>query len=166
MAKKGVETRPTYTNALPNGTGSNVQRFLPTDQTLDWADPTGTGCVAQGTCSSIYFGPQPAVPHIHGGEVAPAYDGGPDAWWTPTGSVGAGFLSTTFIYPTQQQAGTIWFHDHALGVTRLNVYAGMAGLYIITDPGVEPIGMPAVPAVRHPSHHPGQKLRHSGQYLL
>ena len=40
----------------------------------------------------------------------------------------------TFIYPTQQQAGTIWFHDHAFGITRLNVYAGMAGVYPIVDP--------------------------------
>ena len=53
----------------------------------------------------------------------------------------------TFIYPTQQQAGTIWFHDHALGVTRLNVFAGMAGLYIITDPANEPAAgvLPAFP---------------------
>ena len=70
----------------------------------------------------------------------PLYDGGPDAWWTPGGvnkSVN-GFPGTTFIYPTRQQAGTIWFHDHALGATRLNVFAGMAGLYIITDPANEP----------------------------
>jgi FtsP/CotA-like multicopper oxidase with cupredoxin domain len=155
LAKKGVETRPTYINALPYGTGlngSNVQRLLPIDQTLDWADPFGVGCVGQpptGTCGSIYLDPQPAVPHIHGGEVAPAYDGGPDAWWLPMNTVnngnvvGTGSPATpgsgraTFIYPTQQQAGTIWFHDHALGITRLNVYAGMAGLYPIIDPGVE-----------------------------
>ncbi|HRR40899.1 MAG TPA: multicopper oxidase domain-containing protein, partial [Syntrophales bacterium] len=150
VAKKGVETQPVYINALPYGTASLVQPLLPTDQTLDWANPLGTtGCV--GTACGIYLGPQPAVPHIHGGEVEPAYDGGPDAWWTPTGIVGSGSPAVsgsdraTFIYPTQQQAGTIWFHDHALGVTRLNVFAGMAGLYIITDPGVEPAGMPAFP---------------------
>jgi FtsP/CotA-like multicopper oxidase with cupredoxin domain len=53
----------------------------------------------------------------------------------------------TFTYPTQQQAGTIWFHDHALGATRLNVFAGMAGLYIITDPDNEPAAgvLPAFP---------------------
>ena len=144
LAKKGVETRPTYINALPYGINSKVQPLLPTDQTLDWADPLGTGCIGPpplpvtGSCASIYLGPQPAVPHIHGGEVAPAYDGGPDAWWTPgVAQKGVGFPGTTFTYPTQQQAGTIWFHDHALGVTRLNVFAGMAGLYLITDPGVE-----------------------------
>ena len=159
VAKKGIETRPVYINALPYGTGptgSNVQRLLPIDQTLDWADPLGTGCVGQlptGVCASIYDGPQPAVPHIHGGEVSPLYDGGPDAWWTPTGLRGSGSPAAagsdraTFIYPTQQQAGTIWFHDHALGITRLNVYAGLAGLYIITDPTNEPAAgvLPAFP---------------------
>ncbi len=146
VARRGVETRPTYINNLPNGLppSSNVQFLLPTDQTLDWADPLNAACAGQlpntGTCGGIYTGPQPAVPHIHGGEVAPAYDGGPDAWWTPgVAQFGSGFPgTTTFIYPTRQQAGTIWFHDHALGITRLNVYAGMAGLYIITDPANEP----------------------------
>jgi len=136
LAKRNVETQPKYINALPFGASSKVQPLLPTDQTVDWANPLNTVCV--GNACGIYIGPQPAVPHIHGGEVAPAYDGGPDAWWTPgLTATGIGFPGTTFIYPTQQQAGTIWFHDHALGVTRLNVFAGMAGLYIITDPGVE-----------------------------
>jgi FtsP/CotA-like multicopper oxidase with cupredoxin domain len=160
VAKRGVETQPTYINALPYGASSNVQPLLPTDQTLDWADPLGTGCVGKvptGTCAGIYTGPQPAVPHIHGGEVAPAYDGGPDAWWLPvndiSGKVGTGSPAAPgtglaqFIYPTQQQAGTIWFHDHALGATRLNVFAGMAGLYLITDPTNEPAPgvLPAFP---------------------
>ncbi|MBN2034205.1 MAG: multicopper oxidase domain-containing protein [Deltaproteobacteria bacterium] len=143
LAARGVRTHPTYVNNLPNGIDSNVQYLLPIDQTLDWADPLGAGCVSlppplSTTCSSIYLGPQPAVPHIHGGEVAPAFDGGPDAWWTPTGVSGVGFAGTTFEYPNTQQAGTIWFHDHALGITRLNVYAGMAGVHIISDPANEP----------------------------
>ncbi|MDH4232776.1 MAG: multicopper oxidase domain-containing protein, partial [Nitrospirota bacterium] len=143
VAKRGFGTSPTYLNALPDGLNSNVQYLLPIDQTLDWADPLGWGCVGSpppvtGRCATFYAGPHPAVPHIHGGEVAPAYDGGPDAWWTPTGITGAGFVGTTFQYPNRQQAGTIWFHDHALGITRLNVYAGMAGVHIITDPANEP----------------------------
>jgi len=151
VAQRNTETTPTYINALPFGADSNVQRLLPTDQTLDWADPLGTACAGQlptGNCAGIYEGPQPAVPHIHGGEVAPLYDGGPDAWYLPvntfTSVVGSGSPAAPgtgqaqFIYPTQQQAGTIWFHDHALGATRLNVFAGMAGLYIITDPANEP----------------------------
>ena len=147
VAQRGIQTTPTYINALPFGASSRVQLLLPTDLTLDWADPTGLACVGQaptGTCAGNYFGPQPAVPHIHGGEVLPLFDGGPDAWWTPTGIRGSGSPAAlgsdraTFVYPTQQQAGTIWFHDHALGITRLNVYAGMAGVYIIKDPANEP----------------------------
>lgn len=152
VARKGFLTNPTYINALPFGLNSNVQPLLPVDQTLDWADPLGSGCAGQpptGTCGSIYLGPQPAIPHIHGGEVEPAYDGGPDAWWLPVNAVApvaqgigapAGATATgtaTFTYPNTQQAGTIWFHDHALGATRLNVFAGMAGVYPIMDPGVE-----------------------------
>ena len=161
VAQRNTQTTPTFINALPYGTLSKVQPLLPVDQTLDWADPLGTGCVGQpptGTCGSIYLGPQPAVPHIHGGEVAPLYDGGPDAWYLPvnalTQAVGIGSPAAPgtgqaqFIYPTRAQAGTIWFHDHALGATRLNVFAGMAGLYIITDPANEPAAgvLPAFPA--------------------
>jgi len=154
VAARGIETHVTYKNQLPYGASSMVQNLLPIDQTLDWADPFFTACVGgpptTETCSSIYSGPQPAVPHIHGGEVAPAYDGGPDAWWLPVNldapttqgpSAIANATQTgqaTFIYPNEQQAGTIWFHDHALGITRLNVYAGMAGVHIITDSANEP----------------------------
>ena len=40
-------------------------------------------------------------------------------------------------------ASTIWYHDHAFGYTRHNVYAGLAGYYIIRDPGNEPAGLPS-----------------------
>jgi hypothetical protein len=123
VAKRNVETTPTFINALPFGVNSLVQQLLPIDQTLDWADPLNTNCAGQppiGNCAGIYTGPQPAVPHIHGGEVA-LYDGGPDAWYLPvntvTGVVGigspaaAGTGQAQFIYPTRAQAGTIWFHD-------------------------------------------------------
>ena len=42
--------------------------------------------------------------------------------------------SAVFEYPNSQQAATIWYHDHALGMTRLNVVGGMAGFYLIRDP--------------------------------
>lgn len=155
VAKKGVETRPTYTNLLPYGGLSNVQPLLPIDPTIDWANPLGTVCTPDAAgvlpvaCSTFaYRGPQPTAPHLHGGEVEPLYDGGPEAWWLPAGAAatnvtgigspavpGAG--SAQFIYPTGQQAGSIWFHDHAMGITRLNVFAGLAGLYLITDPAKE-----------------------------
>ncbi|MDD1770955.1 MAG: hypothetical protein LUO79_07710, partial [Methanomassiliicoccales archaeon] len=68
----------------------------------------------------------PLVPHLHGGEVQSTFDGGPTAWWTATGVHGPGYstLSSTeanaavYEYPNNQPATTLWYHDHALGLTR------------------------------------------------
>ena len=96
--------------------------------------------------------------HLHGGEIPAALDGGPDAWWTPNGIYGHGYYSkggvadaaagkAVYVYPNAQEAAPIWFHDHMLGATRLNVYAGIAGGYVITDPpaayaaGPDPLGL-------------------------
>jgi spore coat protein A len=92
------------------------------------------------------------IAHLHGMEgVAPNYDGYAEAWVTPAGDtfelLGFGTLPPntlpntsggrqTHTYPNVQDAALDWYHDHALGITRLNVYAGGAGGYIITD-GVE-----------------------------
>jgi spore coat protein A, manganese oxidase len=159
------------------------------DQTLFWADPLSilqaNDCVElkadpilgpalgftniPGTnrfypsfgspCASNYDGPIPAVVHLHGGEVPPLLDGGPDSWFTSTGKKGPGYYTSTvsgdttpsggaiYRYPNSQEAANIWFHDHALGITRLNVYAGMAGGYLINDPalvlptGLRPYGL-------------------------
>jgi len=146
IAETGVAVNPTYGNNLP--IGGVVQTFLPIDQTLDWANPltdTGpggcydaNGVINNPKCNTIpYIGPIPIATHLHGGEVAPAYDGGPDAWFTQNifGPItGSGYPGATYNYPNNQQESTIWFHDHALGITRLNVYAGLAGLMPIIDP--------------------------------
>ncbi len=159
VAERGIPTAPTYLNKLPNtyvGEISNVQPLLPIDMSLDWANPLSIDCqpdangnftnLACGVLSIIPPPPQPTATHIHGGEVAPAYDGGPDAWETPidpaTGQGqfrGMSFPGQTYNYPNGQQEATIWFHDHALGLTRLNVYAGMAGIYPIVDPANPPL---------------------------
>eukprot|EP00056_Hartaetosiga_gracilis_P008323 m.118539 g.118539 ORF g.118539 m.118539 type:complete len:958 (+) comp12898_c0_seq4:102-2975(+) len=65
-------------------------------------------------------------PHVHGGKMPAPVDGHPDYEFPP----GA---SSTRVYPNQQRAGTLWYHDHGLGITRLNVYMGMAGCYIVRD---------------------------------
>ena len=126
---------------------SEVQRLLPLDLTINWADPLGINCADQppvGACAGIYRGPVPTSPHLHGGEVTPGADGGPDAWFTPFDrQLGIGFVSNTLNYPNGQEAATLWFHAHALGSTRLDVYAGMAGAYIIKDPYKEPRNLPA-----------------------
>jgi spore coat protein A len=142
-AKRGTPVQVTYYNELDKQTlytpiDASIPGILPVDQTLHWADPLdamGTGTMA------TYSGPVPAVVHLHGGEVSSKSDGGPDAWFTPgflkTGRAwhlaAADRVSNVYEYPNSQETATIWYHDHALGVTRLNVYAGLAGFYFLRD---------------------------------
>jgi FtsP/CotA-like multicopper oxidase with cupredoxin domain len=86
--------------------------------------------------------PIPLVPHLHGGENPSDYDGGPEQWFTNTGIHGPDYASAiagqtnaaTYYYPNQQQPATLWYHDHALGLTRINVMSGLAGFYLLRDP--------------------------------
>ena len=78
--------------------------------------------------------PRAAV-HLHGGNVPPGSDGGPEDTFLP----GA---SRTYDYPNSQQAATLWYHDHALGITRLNVMAGLAGFYLLRDDVETALGLP------------------------
>ena len=86
--------------------------------------------------------PVPLVTHVHGGEVMSDYDGGPEQWFTQTGLHGPDYRSlpgapangATYEYLNTQQPATIWYHDHALGVTRINVMSGLAGFYLVRDP--------------------------------
>jgi spore coat protein A, manganese oxidase len=67
-----------------------------------------------------------AVPHLHGARTSSLSDGLPEKWFVPGSSV-------VYHYPNQQAAATLWYHDHALGITRLNVYAGLSGFYFLRD---------------------------------
>jgi spore coat protein A, manganese oxidase len=94
----------------------------------------GTQNSLPSACTVPYVGPVPTVPHLHGAEVLSAFDGHPDSWFTPdAGITGPGFVSTTYEYPNTQEATTLWFHDHSLGTTRLNVYSGLMAFYLIRD---------------------------------
>jgi spore coat protein A len=140
-------TQVQWWNKLPASSATSQVLFWQgaTDRTLHWADPLN-----QGHQMTNYSGPIPAVVHLHGGEVPPQLDGGPDSWFVSDGSAKFGHSyhtkpggstannQATYNYPNSQEAAPIWFHDHALGITRLNVYAGMAGGYIITDPDANP----------------------------
>ncbi|WP_263418559.1 multicopper oxidase family protein [Terriglobus albidus] len=66
------------------------------------------------------------VPHLHGANVPSSSDGLPEKWFTPGHSV-------HYDYPNQQRAATLWYHDHAIGITRLNVYAGLSSFYLLRD---------------------------------
>lgn len=79
--------------------------------------------------------PVPIVTHLHGGENESVNDGYPDAWYTFNGKHGPEFKTSKYFYPNKQQSATLWYHDHALGITRLNVYAGLAGFYLLRDKG-------------------------------
>jgi FtsP/CotA-like multicopper oxidase with cupredoxin domain len=168
VARRHTPTRVTFLNELGTTATSNLLAYTrSTDQTLHWADPLNAeanhcahmarmspGQPPTGECAANYAGPIPAVVHLHGGEVPPQLDGGPDAWFTSDGAVkGHGYYSypgtglandAVYRYPNTQEAAPIWFHDHTLGATRLNVYAGLAGGYLITDPPNDPANLPPI----------------------
>jgi spore coat protein A len=83
------------------------------------------------------------VTHIHGARVMPESDGYPDSWVTSDGRTGPVRAADPCHYPNDQAATTLWYHDHALGITRLNVYAGLAGFYLIRDPGEDGLNLPS-----------------------
>jgi spore coat protein A len=66
------------------------------------------------------------VIHLHGGRVPPGSDGYPEHWLQPGGS-------RLNFYPNIQEATLLWYHDHAMGITRLNLFAGLFGLYVVRD---------------------------------
>jgi spore coat protein A, manganese oxidase len=76
-----------------------------------------------------------AVIHLHGSKVAPESDGYPENWYVPG-------KSATYFYPNQQDAAMLWYHDHTLGINRLNVYAGMFGAFLIRDPVEDALDLP------------------------
>ena len=106
-------------------------------------DPTIMGAVMPGQ-------PAPIVTHLHGGENHPQFDGTPLQWFTRGGETGPHYITNTFTYYNEQRASMVWYHDHALGNTRTNVYAGLAGIYFIRDDqdtgeAGNPLGLPAGP---------------------
>jgi spore coat protein A len=132
-AKRGVPLNVLYLNNI-NESYDAVN--IPADQTLHWALETYDQV-------NPYVGVVPAVVHLHGGEVPAWSDGGPDAWYTPGGALGGhAALTNVYHYPNTQEAATLWFHDHALGLTRLNVYAGLAGFYFLRDDAEDALHLP------------------------
>jgi spore coat protein A len=74
--------------------------------------------------------------HLHGAHVAPSSDGG------PVDLVAAG-QSRDYVYPNNQSARTQWYHDHAKDNTGKNVYMGLAGMYLISDPQEQGLNLPS-----------------------
>jgi spore coat protein A len=127
IAQSGTQTDVSFTNALPEST---YPERIPVDTRLTPLDDQVR-----------------VMTHLHGGFVAAASDGNPAI--TPDG-FGLGQPTQPMqnvSYPNQQPASLLWFHDHALGATRLNVFAGLAAAYILRDQfdtGLpnNPIGIP------------------------
>jgi len=115
-ARSGEEIRVEWSNRLPS------KHFLPIDHTL-----MGAG---KGRPDSR------AVVHVHGARVPPASDGWPEQTIVP----GESAICT---YPNQQEPALLWYHDHAMGINRLNVCAGMAGLYVIRDAFEDSLNLPS-----------------------
>ena len=75
------------------------------------------------------------VVHLHGGRTGPESDGYPTDWFTAS-------QSATCFYPNQQDATALFYHDHAMGITRLNAVAGLMGLYLVRDSFEEGLNLP------------------------
>jgi spore coat protein A len=83
------------------------------------------------------------VVHLHGAKVMPDSDGYPEAWFTRNwGKTGPFFTTKLYRYPNDQQAASLWYHDHSLGIVRLNVFAGLAGFYFIRDEFEDALNLP------------------------
>jgi FtsP/CotA-like multicopper oxidase with cupredoxin domain len=119
------------------------------DPTLHWANPNGVAMMNDVPKPYPPFPPGNAtaqknvslVTHVHGAEVLSTSDGHPDAWFTANGIHGPTYNSevagltnaAVYAYPNAQQPTTLWYHDHALGITRINVMSGLAGFYLLRD---------------------------------
>jgi spore coat protein A len=77
-----------------------------------------------------------AIVHVHGARVPRKDDGYPDDWFVSG-------KSRTGLFPLQQEAATLWYHDHAMGLSRLNIYAGLFGLFLVRDQAEEALHLPS-----------------------
>ena len=153
----GRATEVAWKNDLIDANGNYLPHLLPVDQTLHWANPPGGQARRDShpmlmSTPGPYTGPVPLVTHVHGAHTTEDSDGHAEGWFLPAANnIPAGYATTgtffdyfnrkykhnwgpgavTFKYPNDQRAATLWYHDHTLGMTRLNVYAGPAGFYLL-----------------------------------
>ncbi|KAK7390934.1 hypothetical protein VNO78_19149 [Psophocarpus tetragonolobus] len=122
----GVDTHVRWQNHLP------PKHILPWDPTI----PTAMSNRTRGI---------PTVVHLHGGLHAAESDGNANAWFTSKfNERGPTWSRKTYHYPNDQQPGNLWYHDHAMGLTRVNLLAGLLGAYVIRHPHIEdPLGLPS-----------------------
>ena len=132
-ARRGTSVTVKWNNRIKG------KHLFAVDPTLHWANPNHMPMDPPKPWPSYPPGfmeaqkPVPTVTHLHGGEVRSESDGHPEAWFTFDKRYGPTYVSREYHYPNEQEATTLWYHDHTLGMTRLNVYAGLAGLYLLRD---------------------------------
>jgi spore coat protein A len=105
-----------WANELP------LKHFLPIDYTLHGAEKT--------------LPEVRSVIHLHGGRTPPDSDGYPEDWYVPG-------KSAINFYPNRQDATTLFYHDHAMGINRLNIYAGLQGMFLIRDAVEDALNLPS-----------------------
>jgi len=115
-ARSGQAVRIEWGNELP------TRHCFPIDHTLH-----GAGADQPEVRTAV---------HVHGAKVPPQYDGYPEDWQKPGETAQA-------VYPLQQDAATLWYHDHAMGIERLNQYAGLFGFFLIRDEAEDKLGLPS-----------------------
>ncbi|GJP53227.1 hypothetical protein CLOM_g12405 [Closterium sp. NIES-68] len=115
VAKRGTTTKVKFSNHI-----EDKQHMFTVDPTL--------------MAPKLKNGGVPISVHLHGAETPSKFDGHPMAWHTAFGEQGPEFESQEHQYPNEQRATMLWYHDHTVGMTAINVAAGMAGLYVIRDP--------------------------------
>jgi len=130
---RGQRVQVEWINALPRDEPYPITAVTAPDGTQN--EPGRSGRPANQTVATL---PPWTVVHLHGGRTAAVSDG-----WTENGTLSGQY--TTCNYTNDQQATLLWYHDHAMGITRFNVYTGLAGLYIIRDAEEEALRLPAGP---------------------
>jgi spore coat protein A len=170
--------RVQWINGLVDRHHNYRPHLLPVDPTLHWANPRGGRDGRDSTprfrrTPGPYRGPVPIVTHLHGGHNRQESDGFPEAWYLPAASdiparyarVGSRYRefksifehghgqtwkpgTAVFEYENNQAAATLWYHDHTLGMTRANVYAGPAGFYLLRG-GDHDLPRGVLPGGRH-----------------
>lgn len=128
-AFKDQEINVTWINGLVDSEGYPLEHLLKVDKSLiDYDLDDGI----------------PTVTHLHGGHTEAASDGNPEAWYTPDlTKTGDTFVKNEYTYANDQEAATLWYHDHTMGITRLNVYAGLAGFYLLRDDWENSLNLPS-----------------------
>ena len=152
------ETRIQWRNQLDER--ESKRHLLPVDTNLHWCYSLHGNSSRNGVDYrqfTIRENGVPIITHLHGGHSDFQFDGNPEFFYSPGGEVHGpqwdfvpGGFTENFRYDNDVRAGNLWYHDHALGLTRLNVYAGLAGFYFVRDENDtgkadNPSGRPAEP---------------------